>query len=143
MAKRYQTGAAVSFAPWIILLIVPFRPRVLKREWRHLLKPSLGGVSRTLLAVTFLTALAAICPCFTEMEQAMDDCCPSSGLSAESGCCGNASGVEAVVSPVPAPASMTAPASVTLATAGPAPFFNSSLPATPIRPVVARTILRI
>ena len=107
------------------------------------MNPSLGGVSRTLLAVAFLTALAAICPCFTETEPAMDDCCPRSGLQAESGCCDNASGVEVVVSPVPAPASMTAPASVTLAAAGPAPFFNTSLSATPTRPVVARTILRI
>lgn len=107
------------------------------------MKPSLGGVSRTLLAVSFLTALAAICPCFSETEPAMDDCCPRSGLSAESGCCDNASGAEAVVSPVPAPALMTAPATLTGAAAGPAPFFNSSLPATPTRPVVARTILRI
>jgi hypothetical protein len=107
-------------------------------------KRSLGAVSRGLLAASFVTLLVAICPCFPEASLAMEDCCPSSGLSAASGCCDQASRAEAAVYQSPAPAPMTS-TPITVASDGPAPYFSplvaSALP--PLRPVVARAILRV
>ncbi len=108
------------------------------------MKRSLGAVSRGLLAASFLTLLVAICPCFPEASPAMEDCCPSSGLSAASGCCDQASRAEAAVSQGPAPAPMTS-TPLTVAPSGPAPYLSPLvIPALPpLRPVVARAILRV
>ena len=51
------------------------------------MKSSWRGVSRGLLAVTVLTAVIALCPCFADTAQAMDDCCPPSGVSMTGSCC--------------------------------------------------------
>lgn len=116
---------------------------VLKDPWRHLVKRSLRGISRGLLALSILAALIAFCPCFSGTSEAMDGCCPPHGLSADDGCCDNASSSEAVASPALTPASLT-PSLATLPTTGPFVSLVAAVsPSVYARPVAARTILRI
>lgn len=93
--------------------------------------------------MSVLAALVAFCPCFSELSEAMEGCCPPSGLSADDGCCDNRASSEAVASPALTLASL-APPPATVLTTGPLAFFLAPVsPSVYARPVAARTILRI
>lgn len=93
--------------------------------------------------MSFLAALVAFCPCFSGTVEAMEDCCPPTGISADGGCCDNDARTEAVVSPAVPPASMTPPLPTSLAAAQVVSFVVPADQAVAAHPRAARAILRI
>ena len=108
-----------------------------------LVKPSLRGVSRGLLAVTLMTAVFALCPCPAGAEAMMDDCCPSAELSISGMCCDRAAGPTTGVSPASVLVLMSTPAVAHSPAIQPAVMVSVHAQASLARPIVARSILRI
>lgn len=103
----------------------------------------LHTVSRGLLAVMALAAVIAFCPCLTDRDMAMDDCCQPSGLSIAGMCCVRAEGQPVAISSKPLTISIAAPAFLASVVIAPVSVVLLNPAVATLRPVVARTILRI